>query len=145
MTAAPMAHCQESTSPGIALRTYSIIGLGSALGGLARYLCGVAVSQWSGQFPWGTLLVNVLGSLVIGCFATLTGPDGRLYVRTTGRQFVMIGICGGFTTFSAFSLETLQLLRAHRPTAALAYVLLSILLGLTAVWAGHIAARKVNR
>ena len=96
-----------------ALRTYSIIGLGSALGGLARYLCGVAVSQWSGQFPWGTLLVNVLGSLVIGCFATLTGPDGRLYVRTTGRQFVMIGICGGFTTFSAFSLETLQLLRAH--------------------------------
>jgi fluoride exporter len=127
------------------LRIYSIIGLGSALGGLARYLCGLAASQWGGEFPWGTLLVNVVGSLVIGCFVTLTGPDGRVYVRTMGRQFIMIGLCGGYTTFSAFSLETLQLLRAHRPAAAVVYVLASLLLGLVAVWVGHAAAQKVNQ
>jgi len=128
-----------------ALRTYSIIGVGSALGGVARYLCGTVAAHWVPGFPWGTLLVNVMGSLVIGCFATLTGPDGRVYVRTLGRQFVMIGLCGGYTTFSAFSLETLQLLRAHRPAAAVAYVLLSLLLGLIAVWLGHAAAQRINQ
>jgi CrcB protein len=128
-----------------ALRTYSIIGLGSALGGVARYLCGAVVCHWVPGFPWGTLLVNVVGSLVIGCFATLTGPGGRVYVPTLGRQFVMIGFCGGYTTFSAFSLETLQLLRAHRPAAAVSYVLLSLLLGLMAVWLGHAAAQRINQ
>ena len=61
-------------------------------------------------FPWGTLIVNVSGSFVIGFFATLTGPDGRMFVGTTARQFVMIGICGGYTTFSSFSLQTLNLM-----------------------------------
>lgn len=58
-------------------------------------------------FPWGTLLINVMGSFVIGFFGTLTGPDGRFFVASAGRQFVVVGICGGFTTFSSFSLQTL--------------------------------------
>src|SRR5215472_7592089 len=126
--------------------SYIWIAVGSALGGVARYWCsGVAARLVGETFPWGTIGVNILGSFIIGFFATLTGPDGRVYVPTLGRQFVMIGICGGYTTFSAFSLETLQLLRAHRPAAAVAYVLLSLLLGLIAVWLGHAAAQRINQ
>jgi fluoride exporter len=88
---------------------YFWVAVGSALGGVARYwLSGVAARIGGETFPWGTLLINVLGSFVIGFFGTLTGPDGRLFVSPTGRQFVMVGICGGFTTFSSFSLQTLN-------------------------------------
>lgn len=129
-----------------ALVAYLVIGIGSALGGIARYGCGLAaVALWGPGFPWGTLLINILGSIVIGGFATLTGPDGRLLVGTLARQFVMVGICGGYTTFSSFSLETLELLRHGRLPAALAYVALSLTLCLIGVWAGHSAARKINR
>ncbi len=73
-------------------QVYVAVTVGSALGGLARYLMANAIP--SENFPWGTLMVNILGSFIIGFFATLTGPDGRLFVSTTTRQFVMIGICG---------------------------------------------------
>lgn len=126
--------------------TYLIVGLGSALGGLARYGCGLAAMALLGPgFPWGTILVNIFGCLVIGLFATLTGPDGRLLVGTLGRQFVMIGLCGGYTTFSAFSLETFELLRSGQTTAAAANVLLSLAFCLLAVWIGHAAARRLNQ
>jgi CrcB protein len=125
---------------------YLVVGLGSALGGAARHGCGLlAAALWPTAFPWMTILINVLGSCVIGLFATLTGPDGRLLVGTLGRQFVMLGLCGGYTTFSAFSLETLTLLRAGRPLAAGANVLLSLALCLIAVWLGHQAARRLNQ
>src|SRR3954471_23530145 len=89
---------------------YCWIALGSALGGVARYWCtGVAARIFGETFPWGTLVVNVTGSFIIGFFATLTGPDGRIFAGTTMRQFVMIGLLGGFTTFSSFSLQTLNL------------------------------------
>ena len=127
------------------LITYLVIGLGSALGGLARYGCGLlAAALGAVAFPWGTIVINLIGSFVIGGFATLTGPDGRLYVPPLGRQFVMVGLCGGYTTFSAFSLETLDLAQRGRPLAALANVALSLLLGLGAVWLGDAIARKVN-
>ncbi|HXZ02996.1 MAG TPA: fluoride efflux transporter CrcB [Stellaceae bacterium] len=127
------------------LVTYLVIAIGSALGGLARYGCGVLAAALGGTvFPWGTLLVNLIGSFVIGGFATLTAPDGRLYVSPLGRQFVMVGLCGGYTTFSAFSLETLELLQHGRPLAASSDVALSLVLGLLAVWLGHRLARKVN-
>jgi fluoride exporter len=128
------------------LITYLVIGIGSALGGLARYGCGLlGAALWGAFLPWGTLFVNLVGSFVIGGFATLTGPDGRVYVSPLGRQFVMVGLCGGYTTFSAFSLETLDLLQRGRPLAAAANVGLTLLLGLSAAWLGHAIAQRVNR
>jgi CrcB protein len=129
-----------------AAASYLVIAIGSALGGLARYATGlIAVALWGPGFPWGTIIINILGSLIIGGFATLTAPDGRVYVGPLGRQFVMVGFCGGYTTFSAFSLETLQLLQAARPLAAAANIAISIVLGLLAVWLGHALAQRLNR
>src|SRR5262249_61126508 len=77
---------------------------------MARYWCsGVAARLIGETFPWGTMIVNIIGSFIIGFFATLTGPDGRVFADTLTRQFVMIGLCGGYTTFSSFSLQTLAL------------------------------------
>jgi fluoride exporter len=93
------------------MQNYIWVAVGSALGGVARYWCsGVAARMIGETFPWGTLIVNIVGSFIIGFFATLTGPDGRWFVGSTGRLFVMVGICGGYTTFSSFSLQTLTLL-----------------------------------
>ena len=84
---------------------------GGALGALARYLVGALALPISGQLPWGTIIINITGSFVIGLFGTLTLASGRFPVSETLRLFVMIGICGGFTTFSSFSLQTLDLMR----------------------------------
>ncbi len=120
--------------------TYLWIALGSALGGVARHWCGtLAAERFGTAFPWGTLLVNALGSFAIGLFATLTGPDGRLLVSTQARQFVMVGQCGGYTTFSAFSLQTLDLVRGGELDRAGLNVLGSVALCLLAVWLGHLA------
>lgn len=128
------------------LVTYIVIGIGSALGGLARYGTGMlAVALLGPAFPWGTILINILGSFIIGGFATLTGPDGRVYVGPLGRQFVMVGLCGGYTTFSAFSLESFALLQQGRLLAAGANIALSLVLCLPAAWLGHVLAQKANR
>jgi CrcB protein len=126
--------------------TYLWIGLGSALGGMARYWCSGFVADRIGEtFPWGTLLVNVVGSFIIGFFATLTAPDGRLLVGSTARQFVMVGVLGGYTTFSSFSLQTLNLARDGEWLRAGANIVLSVVLCLVAVWLGHIAAAALNQ
>jgi fluoride exporter len=128
------------------LKLYLWVMLGSALGGGARYWCsGFAADRFGDTFPWGTLIVNVVGSFVIGFFATLTGPDGRLLVRTEARQFVMVGLCGGYTTFSSFSLQTLNLIRDSDMGRAGANIALSVLLCLLAVWLGHLAASALNQ
>ena len=91
---------------------YLWLALGGGLGTLARFgVSGFVAHHFGETFPWGTLIVNVSGSFIIGFFATLTGPEGRLLVSGTARQFVMTGILGGFTTFSSFSLQTLTLAR----------------------------------
>jgi CrcB protein len=127
------------------MQNYIWIAIGSALGGMARYWCsGVAARLIGESFPWGTLFINVLGSFVIGFFATLTGPDGRLLVGTTARQFVMVGLCGGYTTFSSFSLQTLNLARDAQWTYAMLNIGGSVILCLLAVWIGHMAAANVN-
>jgi CrcB protein len=113
------------------------VAVGGALGSVARYWLAVAVATLTGPyFPWGTLLINVLGSFVIGWFGAWTGPNGPVGVPADMRLFVMVGICGGFTTFSAFSLQTLDLLSAGETLWAGAYVLGSVALCLLAVWAG---------
>jgi CrcB protein len=104
---------------------------------MARFWLAAAVASFTGpQFPWGTLLINVLGSFVIGLFGALTGSRGPVNVPPDIRVFVMVGLCGGFTTFSAFSLQTLELLQAGEVVWAGAYVLGSVVLCLLGVWAG---------
>ena len=125
--------------------TYLWIALGSALGGMARYACSGLIADWfGGTFPWGTLIINVLGSFVIGFFATLTGPDGRILVPGDARQFVMVGLCGGYTTFSSFSLQTLNLVRDGDMLRAGLNVGGSVALCLAAVWLGYVAAAAFN-
>jgi CrcB protein len=115
------------------------------LGGVARYGCSSLVANWFGQaFPWGTLIVNISGCFVIGFFGTLTGPDGRLLVPGDMRQFVMVGICGGYTTFSSFSLQTLTLAQDGEILRAGLNVGGSVALCLLAVWLGYAAAAALN-
>ncbi|HJS30488.1 MAG TPA: fluoride efflux transporter CrcB [Alphaproteobacteria bacterium] len=125
---------------------YFWIAFGSALGGVARYWCsGVVAAAFGETFPWGTILVNVAGSFVIGFFGTLTAPDGRLFVSSDMRQFVMAGLCGGYTTFSSFSVQTLNLLQDGEWLRAGGNVVLSVVLCLAAVWAGHVMAAGINQ
>lgn len=124
---------------------YCWIAVGSAIGGVARYWCsGVAARLLGETFPWGTLFVNVTGSLIIGFFATLTGPDGRIFAGSTMRQFVMMGLLGGFTTFSSFSLQTLNLASDGEWLQAGSNIVGSVVLCLLAVWLGHVLALSIN-
>ena len=127
-------------------RLYLAVALGSALGAVARYLCSLWLVQLTGPgFPWGTLAVNVAGSFLIGLYAALSGPDGRLLASPTERQFVMTGFCGGYTTFSIFSLETVRLIEAGRHALAGLNVSVSVVLWLGSVWAGWALATRINR
>ena len=122
------------------------IFLGSGLGGVLRFLCSGLVARTFGEtFPWGTLLVNVSGSFLIGLFAVVSGSDGRLLVGSTARQFVMVGIFGGYTTFSSFSLQTLNLARDGQWWLVAANIALSLVLCLAGVWLGFVAGVAVNR
>jgi CrcB protein len=126
--------------------TYLWVAIGGALGSMARYWLSGAVDSSVGEtFPWGTLIVNVLGSFVIGFFATFTGPDGRVIVASDTRIFVMIGLCGGFTTFSSVSLQTLNLAREGELFQAGMNVILSAVLCLVSVWLGHMGAATLNQ
>jgi CrcB protein len=125
---------------------YLWIAFGSALGGVARYWCSGFVANLYGQtFPWGTLVVNVVGSFIIGFFNTITGPDGRLLVGSIARQFVMVGFCGGYTTFSSFSLQTLNLIREDEWLRAGGNIGLSVVSCMVAVWLGHVVAVALNQ
>jgi fluoride exporter len=125
---------------------YLLIGIGSALGGMARYFAqSVFAAMTSGVFPYGTMFVNVTGAIVIGFFATFTGPDSRFIVGVPARQFVMVGLCGGYTTFSSFSLETLNLIRNGEMLPAALNAVGSVVLCLIFVWLGHVAAAALNR
>jgi CrcB protein len=122
------------------------VALGGALGSLGRYwIAELLAALGVIAFPWATLFANVTGSLLIGFIATLTGPDGRLLVAPELRQFWMAGICGGYTTFSSFSLQTLTLAQGGEWARAGLNVVLSVSLCLFAVWLGHLAAAALNR
>lgn len=118
------------------MRLLLIIGTGSFIGGISRYLLGHLVQSRVGEgFPVGTLVINLLGCFVIGC---MFGLSERSTISLELRLFVMTGLCGGFTTFSAFGLETVNLLRLGQTTYALSYVAASVLLGLLATFVGVI-------
>lgn len=124
---------------------YLLVALGGALGSVGRFwFSGFIARQFGETFPSGTLLVNITGSFVIGFFATLTSPDGRWFVPASFRQFFMVGVCGGYTTFSSFSLQTLNLLEDGEWLYAGANVVLSVLGCLLAVWLGHLLAMNIN-
>ena len=125
---------------------YLLIGLGGALGSVGRYfLNGVISNQTGPGFPWGTLAINISGSFLIGFYFTLTDPtEGRILASPAARQFFMTGICGGYTTFSSFSLQTLNLARDGEWFRAGGNVAGSVALCLVAVWLGHLAASWVN-
>jgi len=122
--------------------SYLWVTIGSALGGLLRY----SITRWtltlSTNFPLGTIFINILGSFVIGYFGTLTLQSGKFAASDNVRLFVMVGICGGFTTFSSFSLQTFDLMRTGAWGRALANVVFSVVLCVAAVAVGHFLAQQ---
>lgn len=126
--------------------TYLYIALGGAIGSVGRaWVANMFVRMLGPHFPWGTIFINLSGSFVIGLFGALTTSGGRFSAHSDARAFVMIGICGGFTTFSSFSLQTLDLVREGKPGAAFANIALSLVLCLAAVTAGYTSAELINR
>ncbi len=124
---------------------YLWVAVGGALGSMARFWLGNAMALAVGsQFPWGTLLINVLGSFVISFFGMLTGTSPRFAVPYEARIFVTVGLCGGFTTFSSFSLQTVELMRTGQAGRAGIYVAASVILCLAACAAGFSAATALN-
>jgi len=122
--------------------TYLSIALGGALGSMARYATGVYVGRWLGTtFPWGTLLINIFGSFLIGVFAESFAL--RWDTSQTTRAFLIVGICGGYTTFSTFSLDIVTLINRGEILAACAYIVASVALGILALYAGLHAMRLI--
>jgi len=120
---------------------YLWIAIGGAIGSMARYGIGGLVSNKFGEtFPWGTLVVNISGSFVIGILGAVTAPEGKMspQSRVFATQLLITGVCGGYTTFSSFSLQTLNLLRDREWLYAGGYILLSVLLCMIAVWLGYL-------
>lgn len=127
------------------MQAYLWVAMGSALGGMARFwLTGIGARVFGETFPWATLLINIVGSFVIGLFVAMTVPEGRFAVEPDFRAFVTVGLCGGFTTFSAFSLQTMVLMQEGQWFAAGSYVAASVMLCLLAVWAGYAVAMQLN-
>src|SRR6516164_4454251 len=125
---------------------YLAVALGGALGTVGRYfVSGVVANAFGWTFPWGTLIINITGSFVIGLFATLSAPECRIMVSGTTPQFVMVGLCGGYTTFSSFSLQTLNLMRGGEWEPAAGNMLGSVLFCMIGVWLGAISAAAINQ
>ena len=121
--------------------SYILVMLGGALGTGARFCVSGFIAERAGEFfPLGTLVVNVSGSFVIGFFAAFTDPEGAILVPPRLRQFLMIGVCGGYTTFSSFSVQTLDFVRDGDWLKAFLNTTLSFACCLGAVWLGRILA-----
>lgn len=122
-----------------------LVALGGAIGSVARFwLTEIAAKFWGGDFPWGTILANISGSLLIGAIAALPIMGPRDLLGPLGRQFLMVGIMGGYTTFSSFSLQTLTMLQHGHLGKAAANVAGSVVLCLVAVWAGYALAASFS-
>lgn len=131
----------RTTLAGVAMQNIVLVALGSALGGVARFLVTGWVSERvATTFPWGTMTVNVVGCAIIGLLAGL-GDTQRIGLPPEARAFLMIGVLGGFTTFSSFSLETLRLMHDGAWVRAAGNVGLSVVLCLVGVALGYRLAR----
>ena len=118
-----------------------LVAVGSALGGVLRYLMPCVFAAHKG-FPWATLTVNVVGSLLIGLLSGILARHGGASAESI-RAFAVVGFCGGFTTFSTFSNETFRLIESGLWLSAAAYVGISVLAGLVAVFAGYLISKGV--
>lgn len=128
------------------MESYLWIMLGSGLGGAGRYWCSGLVARHFGEtFPWGTLVVNILGSFVIGFANALIAPDGRLLAGSPARHLVIVGLCGGYTTFSSFSLQTLNLVRDGEWVDAGVNVGASVVVCLISVWLGNLTGVALDQ
>ncbi len=124
---------------------YLLVAVGGALGSVSRFgASGLVANRFGQTFPWGTLFVNVTGSFMIGLFATITAPEGRWLVGPSGRNFFMTGFCGGYTTFSSFSLQTLALAQDEEWLYAGGNAVLNLVLCLLFVWLGHVLGEGLN-
>jgi CrcB protein len=128
----------------MSLPTCLLIMLGGAIGTLIRYLISVLTTTTPHELPWSTMAINIAGSFLIGFFGTMTLANGRFPVSENIRLFVMVGVCGGFTTFSSFSLQTFELLRKGCLVRAGINVLASVVLCICAVAFGHFVALHFN-
>ena len=121
--------------------SYIFVMLGGALGTGARFWMSGFIAERAGEFfPLGTLVVNVSGSFAVGFFAGFTDPEGLALVSPRFREFFMIGVCGGYTTFSSFSLQTLDLARDGDWLKALLNIVVSFVCCLVSVWLGRVLA-----
>jgi CrcB protein len=136
----PTAPVEESVS----FATCLAVAAGGAFGTLARYLISLTALPFDRELPWGTIAVNVTGCFIIGLVGTLTLAQGRYPISEGARLFFMVGLCGGYTTFSAFSLQTFDLLRSGALVRAAANVLISVVLCIAAVALGHAIAARLN-
>jgi CrcB protein len=128
------------------LATYLAVMAGGALGSAARlWMSGALAARWGETFPVGTLAVNVAGCLLIGLFTGATGPDSPLMVPPLARQFASIGVLGGFTTFSSFGLQTVNLAADGEWLYAFLYVILSVALCLASAWIGIALATSLTQ
>ena len=128
------------------MMNYFLVAIGSALGSMARYWCsGFAARLIRRMVSLGHADRQCLGSFIIGVFAALSAAEGPFLIRPELRVFVMVGLCGGFTTFSSFSLQTFTLWREGEWFWAGANCVLSFVLCLLAVWLGYIAVATVYR
>lgn len=120
------------------------IAFGSALGGISRYLLGGLIQRWAGgTFPLHTLIINVTGSFLLGLLVVRYGAESSS-LSPELRAMLTIGFCGGYTTFSAFSLETVRLLDGGESGKAMAYVLLSVVISVGAAFLGMAAGRGIR-
>ncbi len=124
---------------------YLWVALGGAIGSVGRFwINGLIAAKFGENIPWGILAINVTGSFLIGVFAAFTDPDGRMVASPGARQFLMIGICGGYTTCSSFSLGTLKHLQKGQWLYAGGNIILSVTLCLIAVWLGYLLGKLLN-
>jgi CrcB protein len=124
---------------------YGVVIVGGVVGSLLRWAIALLLPIPAGGLPWATFVANASGCFAIGFYAALTGPDGRLCVGPHMRQFVMTGICGGYTTFSGFSLEMVGLFLSGDGRSAALYLLISVAGWLGAVWLGGVLASRLNK
>lgn len=122
-----------------------VVAVGGAIGTLLRFWCSIWLASISRGMPWSTIFINIAGSFAIAFFGTLTLASSRFPLPEIWRLAFMVGICGGFTTFSSFSLQTFELLRLGMPGRALLNIGVSVFACLAATALGYMAAQYLNR